>query len=84
MKFKTRLLVTFLTIVFLPLMLTALAFISIGGYLMNAQREIGMVNVDYTMMSDPAQTFEQISEKVFKEVKRQIAIDILRFLQNRH
>ncbi|WP_342757581.1 HAMP domain-containing sensor histidine kinase [Kineothrix sedimenti] len=75
MKFKTRLLVTFLTIVFLPLMLTALAFISIGGYLMNAQREIGMVNVDYTMMSDPAQTFEQISEKVFKEVKRQIAID---------
>lgn len=42
---------------------------------MNAQREIGMVNVDYTMMSDPAQTFEQISEKVFKEVKRQIAID---------
>ncbi len=75
MKFKTRLLVTFLTIVFLPLMLTALAFISIGGYLMNAQREFGMVNVDYTMMSDPAQTFELISEKVFKEVKKQIATD---------
>jgi signal transduction histidine kinase len=75
MKFKTRLLVTFLTIVFLPLMLTALAFISIGGYLMNAQREFGMVNVDYTMMSDPAQTFELISEKVFKEVKQQIATD---------
>lgn len=75
MKFKTRLLVTFLTIVFLPLMLTALAFISIGGYLMNAQREFGMVNVDYTMMSDPAQAFEVISEKVFKEVKQQIATD---------
>ncbi len=38
MKFKTRLLITFLTIVLLPLLLTMIAFMSIGGYLMNAQR----------------------------------------------
>lgn len=75
MKFKTRLLVTFLTIVLLPLVLTAIAFISIGGYLMNAQKELDMINIDYTMMSEPAQTFEQISEKVFMEVKNQIATD---------
>ncbi|NLL76138.1 MAG: HAMP domain-containing histidine kinase [Clostridiales bacterium] len=75
MKFKTRLLVTFLTIVLMPLMLTAVAFVSIGGYLMNAQRDMGMVNIDYTMMSDPAQTFEKITEKIFKEVKQQIATD---------
>lgn len=75
MKFKTRLLITFLTIVLLPLFLTALAFISIGGYLMNTQEELGMVKVDYTMMSEPAQTFEQISEKVFREVKQQIKED---------
>lgn len=75
MKFKTRLLVTFLTIVLLPLLLTAVAFISIGGFLMNEQKEIDMVNIDYTMMSDPAQTFEQISEEVFSEVKSQIAAD---------
>lgn len=75
MKFKTRLLVTFLTIVLLPLALTAVAFISIGVYLMNAQKEFDMVNIDYTMMSEPAQTFEQISEQVFMEVKNQIASD---------
>ena len=35
MKFKTRLKVTFITIILLPLVLTALAFITIGIYLMN-------------------------------------------------
>lgn len=75
MKFKTRLLVTFLTIVLLPLLLTAVAFISIGGYLMNAQREFGMVKIDYTMMSEPSQTFEDISEKIFLEVRNQIDED---------
>lgn len=75
MKFKTRLLVTFLTIVFLPLLLTAVAFVSIGGYLMNAQKEHGLMNMNYTMMSDPAQTFEQISDDIFKEVKQQLTAD---------
>ena len=75
MNFKTRLLVTFLTIVLLPLVLTAIAFVSIGGYLMNAQREYGIVNIDYTMMSDPAQTFEQISDEIFTDVKQQIITD---------
>lgn len=75
MNFKTRLMVTFLTIVLLPLVLTAIAFVSIGGYLLNAQREYGMVNIDYTMMSEPAQTFEQISEEIFTKVKEQIRAD---------
>lgn len=75
MKFKTRLMVTFLTIVLLPLILTALAFISIGGYLLNSQKDFDKVNIDYTMMSDPAHVFEQISEQVFAEVRNQIAAD---------
>ncbi|NBI89959.1 sensor histidine kinase [Lachnospiraceae bacterium] len=75
MKFKTRLLVTFLTIVLLPLLLTMIAFMSIGGYLMNAQKEFGLVNMDYTMMSEPAQAFERISEEIFEEVEIQIALD---------
>lgn len=72
MKFKTRLLVTFLTIVLLPLVLTAIAFVSIGGYLMNAQKEYGIVKFDYRTMADPAETFEQISDDIFTEVKQQI------------
>ncbi len=68
MKFKTRLLITFLTIVLLPLMLTMIAF-------MNAQREFGLVNMDYTMVSEPEQAFEKISEEIFREVERQIDED---------
>ena len=75
MKFKTRLLVTFLTIVLLPLLLTMIAFMSIGAYLMNAQREFGLVNLDYNMMSEPAQTFERITEEIFEKVEIQIALD---------
>ena len=75
MKFKTRILITFLTIVLLPLVLTSIAFVSIGGYLMNAHKEYGIVNTSYTMISDPTQIFEQISGEVFKEVKDKIADD---------
>lgn len=78
MKFKTRLIITSTMIVFLPLVLTAVAFISIGGYLMNAQKEYGIVVSDYTMMSDPAQTAEQIANDIFRDVKKQIVSDEVR------
>ena len=42
---------------------------------MNAQKEFGLVNMDYTMMSEPAQAFERISEEIFEEVEIQIALD---------
>lgn len=75
MKFKTRLTITFLTIVLLPLILTAIAFVSIGGYLMNAQKKLDTIKIDYNMMADSGQTFEQISEDVLTEVKKQISVD---------
>ena len=42
---------------------------------MNAQKEFGLVNMDYMMMSEPAQAFERISEEIFEEVEIQIALD---------
>lgn len=53
MKFKTRLKVTFATIVFLPLLLTALAFCVIGVYLINAQPGVSVQNLDFAMISEP-------------------------------
>ena len=50
MKFKTRLQVTFLMIIILPLVLTCLAFCGIGLTLMNVQRGMpifGFVNAAY-------------------------------------
>ena len=55
MKLKTRLIITFLTIVLLPTFLTITAFIFIGGYLTRSQQELGFRNSDYSVMIDPAQ-----------------------------
>lgn len=78
MKFKTRLRITSLMIVILPLALTAVAFVSIGSYLMNEQKEYGIVVSDYTMMSDPARAAGKISNEIFREVKLLIAEDEIR------
>lgn len=57
MKFKTRLYVTFTTIVMLPLVLTALAFCAIGLYLMNVQKGFPVAGIDYT---DVAQNMREV------------------------
>ena len=47
MKFKTRLYITFVTIVMLPLILTALAFCGIGMYLLNVQKGLSFARFEY-------------------------------------
>lgn len=69
MKFKTRLWVTFLTIVLLPLGLTVLTFIAAGNYLIHKQ---GGQGTDYRMAMDPIQTFIEMSDEVFGEVEEQM------------
>ena len=68
MKFKTRLRVTFITIIVLPLILTALAFFSIGVYLMNTQQGYTMQELDYSMMSETMQTFVSTADKAYDEL----------------
>lgn len=68
MKFKTRLWVTFATIVFLPLALTALAFITIGVTLMHAQQVKGAGDVDYATMSDGMQTVGQQTQELYEKL----------------
>ena len=70
MKFKTRLVITFLTIILLPLALASTAFIFIGGYLIKEQEEYGFTNNDYNMLIDPAQASRLISDEIFDEVKK--------------
>lgn len=78
MKFKTRLLVTSLTIVLLPLILTSAAFIGIGSYLLNTGEEDGIANRDYRMVTDPIEAFVEVSNEVFAEVKHQLMTDASR------
>lgn len=71
MKFKTRLRVTFITIILLPLVLTAIAFITIGIYLMNMQQGYTIQELDYSMMSETMQTFANTADQVYEVLFRQ-------------
>ena len=69
MKFKTRIIVTFLTIILLPLVLASTAFLCIGGYLSKGQEEFGLHSNDYNVWIDPTQASRAISDEIFFEVK---------------
>ncbi|MCI8615243.1 sensor histidine kinase [Parablautia intestinalis] len=69
MKFKTRLVITFLTIILLPLVLACTAFICIGGALIRGQEEYGLRNKDYNMLIDPTQASKLMADEIFLEVR---------------
>lgn len=68
MKFKTRLKVTFASIILLPLFLTILAFLMIGVYLMNVQKGYVLKELDYSMMSANVQDFINANDKLYDEL----------------
>lgn len=65
MKFKTRLRVTFISIILLPLLLTIMAFVVIGIYLMNVQKGISIQELDYAMMSENMQEFVNTTDQAY-------------------
>lgn len=72
MKLRTRLLITSLTMIILPLVLTMLAYIGIGIYLMHAdQITYGMDKVDYTMMSDSLEAMGTLTDEIFDVLQMQ-------------
>lgn len=78
MKFKTRLRVTFITIILLPLVLTALAFITIGIYLMNMQQGFQLDELDYSMMSESLEAFVNTTDKAYYTLLEQAERDPVR------
>ena len=73
MKFKTRLRVTFIIIIVLPLVLMALAFCGIGLYLTNLQK--GLPAGQMTDMSENMQEIVNDTEEVFQVLKAQAQED---------
>ncbi len=76
MKFKTRLRVTFITIIFLPLLLTMLAFCVIGVYLMNAQPGVSIQNLDFALISETVGSFTGHADNVYKKLTEQAQKDV--------
>lgn len=75
MKFKTRLIITFLTIILLPLVLACTAFLCIGAFLSRGQEEFGIRNEDYNILIDPTYASRVITDEVFLEVKELLEKD---------
>ncbi|MDE6945163.1 MAG: HAMP domain-containing histidine kinase [Lachnospiraceae bacterium] len=82
MKFKTRLMVTSVVIVLLPLLLTCAAFLLVGSHIEDAEGEFGLLDVNRIPFTYTIENYSQISEELLHEVKRQIADDPAR-LENK-
>lgn len=66
MKLRTRLFITFGTMVILPLVLMAVTYMSIGTYMTHVlQREYGFETVDYETLSNSIQTSGEQTEQLF-------------------
>ncbi len=78
MKFKTRLRVTFITIIFLPLILTSLAFCGIGIYLINVQKGLPLEDFNYSVLSEGMQEIVYFTNGVFDELQAQAREDASR------
>lgn len=78
MKFKTRLRITFITIILLPLILTAIAFWLIGVFLMNNQQGHSLKEVDYTLIGEAFETYVSVADEIFAKIEHQAEADILK------
>lgn len=73
MKFRTRLQVTFITIIILPLVLTALAYCGIGFFLLyHSSPDLEFAKIDYSLMSDGIQSYGQITEEIYGQIKEEL------------
>ena len=78
MKFKTKLAITFLTIILLPVLLSLCAFLGIGTIMM---RSGGQTTYDegmraYSMMSESIDAFSQATDELFDRIQEQRRINL--------
>ena len=65
MKFRTKLVITFLTVILLPLVLSAIAFVAIGAVMVhNSDLRYGFETTDYSTMSDSLASFSGITDDI--------------------
>lgn len=80
MNLKKRLTITFITIIFLPVILTVIAFLFIGIFLSyNSDSEEGFYPIKYSFSSDSISSFTELTDETFYELQAQLSIDPARF-----
>ena len=69
MRFRTRLMITSVTIVILPLVMTLIAFLLIGRVLVFGNRAFTLGQTfDYKMVADMGSTFQTMTDEIFERV----------------
>ncbi|MBQ9990109.1 MAG: HAMP domain-containing histidine kinase [Lachnospiraceae bacterium] len=85
MRFKTRLWITFATIIILPVILTIIAFGAISFHLINTEgKNYGIEVHDYTMLSDSISSFGKLTDEVFYKLQAQVDLDPARFMDREY
>lgn len=75
MKFRTRLQVTFLSIILLPLILTAVAFLVIGIFLTSANQGVPISRLNYDTMTDNMQSILENTDRAYHQLAAQALKD---------
>ena len=70
--------ITFTTIIVLPLLLTAVAFFIIGGYLVNWQHGSRLQDIDYTIVSESFQAAAETVDEIYNIIVEQVEEDVSR------
>lgn len=85
MKFKTRLWITFVTIIILPVVLTSIAFGLISYQVIHKEGlNYGIEIKDYTMWSDSLSSFGKLTDEIFYKLQMQVDMDSSRFLDKKY
>lgn len=76
MRFRTKLVITSIAVVIIPIILAVGTYLVLGNYLVERQQNVGYPrNLDYGMLSDPGGAFSEMAEEVYKEVSLALVVD---------
>lgn len=69
MKFKTRLMITFTTIILVPLVLAAIAFVVIGSWFLKEQPDYGLSGVTYGSLTETIENLHIEADALLKQMQ---------------
>ena len=85
MKFKTRLWITFVTLIILPVILISIAFTFISVHVIKTGgKNYGIEVNDFTMLSDSIADFAELTDETFYKLQVQVNLDSGRFLDEKY
>ena len=85
MNLKKRLTITFITIIFLPVILSVIAFIFIGGVLSyDSVKNREAYDERYNLISDSISSFTELTDETYYELQAQLSIDPQRFMDKKY